>query len=267
MTTNNGFKYIYGHSYAERLAGSPIAEVINGGGGDDIIAGMGGQDQIEGGGGFDTVDYSWCSQGVRVDLDNGANVDNATWQNVFVDSGGFLWNRFLAISGAIGTNYADRINGHNGVNRLDGGGGNDYLDGYAGDDTLIGGSGNDRLIGGSGNDVLIGGTGTDQLDGGVGNDRFVFQSNSDSLASAPDRILNWNVGDVIDLSAVDGNVNASGNQAFSQVSAFTGRAGQAVVSHSGSLTIISLDTNGDKIADFKLEVVGQADAHSGWIVW
>jgi Ca2+-binding RTX toxin-like protein len=267
MATNNGFRYIYGTSKADILKGTSAAEVINGGGGDDIIAGMGGQDQIEGGGGFDTVDYSWCKQGVRVDLDNGANVNNATWQNVFADSGGYLWNRFLAISGVIGTAYNDRINGHNGVNKLDGGAGNDYLDGYAGDDTLIGGSGNDRLIGGLGNDVLIGGTGTDILDGGAGNDRFVFQSSADSPVAASDRILNWNIGDVIDLSAIDASTKSSGNQAFSQVSAFSGKAGQAVVSHEGGLTVISLDTNGDKIADFRLEIVGQADAHSGWIIW
>jgi Ca2+-binding RTX toxin-like protein len=268
MAGNNGFRFIYGTAKNDVIYGTSAAEVINGGKGDDIIdGGVGGQDQIEGGGGFDTISFARWGKGVRLDLDNGANVHLATWQNVFALSGGYQWIRLQAISGAIGTPYADRINGHNGDNKLDGGGGDDYLDGYAGNDTLVGGGGNDRLIGGMGNDILNGGSGSDQMTGGVGNDRFIFSLTSDSPLATPDRITDWNRGDIIDLSGIDAKPNTGGNQAFSLVTAFTGKAGQAVVGHAGSLTIVSLDTNGDKIPDFRLEIVGQADTHSGWIVW
>lgn len=103
---------------------------------------------------------------------------------------------------------------------LIGGSGNDVLLGGAGRDTLLGGAGADILDGGTGNDVLIGGLGRDVLTGGPGADVFRFLSTDDLPAPygrvGPETITDFSraQGDRIDLSAIDADVTAPGNQAF-----------------------------------------------------
>lgn len=107
-----------------------------------------------------------------------------------------------------------------GHDRLVGGSGNDVLLGGAGRDTLVGGAGVDILDGGTGNDVLIGGLGRDVLTGSSGADVFRFLSTDDLPAPqgrvGPETITDFSQaqGDRIDLSAIDADVTAPGNQAF-----------------------------------------------------
>ena len=112
-----------------------------------------------------------------------------------------------------------------------GGGGNDtiignsvgnVLTGNGGNDTLIGNGGSDRLDGGAGNDYLLGGDARDFMTGGSGNDTFVFGPiDKDSQVSAKagkisvDVITDFKSGvDKIDVSAIDANHSAFGNQDF-----------------------------------------------------
>lgn len=97
----------------------------------------------------------------------------------------------------------DKLTGGNGNDHLEGGDGNDKLTGGKGNDRLEGGNGNDTLNGGAGNDVLFGGPGQDTLTGGAGADTFVFET-GDSDVYNPDVITDLAVGDVIDLSAING---------------------------------------------------------------
>ena len=102
----------------------------------------------------------------------------------------------------MGMGEADTLTGGAGDDTLDGGAGDDTLNGDGDADTLSGGAGDDTLDGGAGDDTLTGGAGDDDLSGGlgVGDDTFVF-STADSGDS--DAILDWIVGDKIDLSAFD----------------------------------------------------------------
>jgi hypothetical protein len=104
----------------------------------------------------------------------------------------------------------------------------DSIFGYQGDDKLYGYGGNDTLDGGEGIDLLYGGSGQDSLSGGNGNDVFDYNALSDSPGfeeSNPDGIydsivdFNGNgtaLGDRIDLSTIDANLELPGDQAFTQ---------------------------------------------------
>jgi Ca2+-binding RTX toxin-like protein len=144
-----------------------------------------------------------------------------------------------------GSAFNDQLTGSNGANQLSGGGGND---------TLNGGSGNDHLIGGAGNDILIGGRGQDILTGGAGADTFTFKNFRDSAPGHADQITDFShaQGDHIDLSGIDANAQATGDQAFTYIGdgAFTDVAGQLQYANH----MLEGDTNGDGKADIQIHV-------------
>ena len=113
-----------------------------------------------------------------------------------------------------------------------GGGGEDELLGGIGGDLLKGGVGNDVLIGGRDDDLLLGGAGHDVLTGSQGADTFIFTKLSDSRPDATrDRISDFHSGvDKIDLSVIDAEATAAGNQAFDYIdTAAFSAAGQVMV--------------------------------------
>ncbi len=128
--------------------------------------------------------------------------------------------------------------------------------------TLMGGAGNDTLTGGAGIDRLVGGIGVDTMNGGGGVDTFVFAFGDSSAASGQhDRINGFIAGvDRIDLSGIDA-IAASGAQdlfRFIGTSAFSGAAGELNYSYNSSLgvTVVQGDTNGDRVADFSIDLAG-----------
>ena len=128
--------------------------------------------------------------------------------------------------------------------------------------TLSGGGGNDTLIGGAGGDRLIGGSGVDTLTGGSGADTFVFAF-GDSWASSGqhDKIIDFENGpDHIDLSGIDaiGGTGMLDQFIFFATAGFSGSAGQLNYFYNGALGVTTLqgDTNGDKIADFAIDLTG-----------
>lgn len=132
----------------------------------------------------------------------------------------------------IGSTFADAVDGLGGDDVLRLGLGNDDADGGLGNDTLIGGqendmlagaSGIDWLYGGFGDDTLVGGSGSDRLKGRDGADVFKFNTTGESSFAAFDVILATTGGagfdgagqmggDLIDLSAIDGDSTADGLQ-------------------------------------------------------
>jgi serralysin len=118
------------------------------------------------------------------------------------------------------------------------------------------------LIGGKGRDTLLGG-GTD---GDL--DLFVFSALSDSTVTKAGRdvISDYEDGvDKIDLIPIDA-ISGPGNNAFSFIGtnvAFTGNAGDLRVMQNASGAIIQGDVNGDKKADFAIDVLDPNHA----IVW
>ena len=126
------------------------------------------------------------------------------------------------------------------------GSGNDTLTGNEAGNRLESGAGDDALVGNGGNDILIGGAGADSLTGGAGRDTFRFEANSDSNSLNRDTIADFTKGsDLIDLSAL----NAA---KFVGTALFSGQAGEVRYATFDGGTIVELDSNGDRIADFQV---------------
>ena len=130
---------------------------------------------------------------------------------------------------------------------------------------MFGGGGNDTLRGGAGADELVGGGGADSLNGGAGVDTFRYDATTDSTASKTDLIGDFKVGvDKIDLSRIDANTLAGGDQAFTFIgsNAFSGTgassAGELRTFQNGSYWWIEGDTNGDGTADLVIALTPQA---------
>ena len=223
--------------------------MLRGEAGADELDGSGGNDTMYGGTGHDVFHVGQTGDVVIEYLDQGideviSTIDYALTANVenlrLLDAGG-------AIDGT-GNSLHNTIWGNASTNILSGLGGNDWLAGYGGNNSLWGDSGADTLIGGAGADMLYGGTGT-------GDDWFVFESAADTTDGVlHDHIMDFSsaAGDKIDLSGIDANSIVSGNQAFSYIgaAAFSGTAGQ--LKYVGGF--VQGDINGDRIADFMIEV-------------
>ncbi|MBL8660484.1 MAG: hypothetical protein JNM75_12100 [Rhodospirillales bacterium] len=230
--------------------GNTLANTIVGTQADDTLDGAAGNDTLYGkplGENWDwNEDADTIHGGTGNDLIYGAGGDNDTW-----DGDDLLY----------GDDGNDRIFGSYGDDQMYGGTGADELGGQAGNDTMYGGSGNDKLGGGSGNDwlygegdadVLSGRGDLDHLSGGPGNDIFDYDAVTDSKGAARDVILDFAgagaaAGDRIDLSTIDANTTAGGNQAFKFVgtAAFSG-PGQVRVAASGADTLIQVNTDANK---------------------
>ena len=190
-------------------------------------------------GGNDTLDCSGYSAAQTIDLHPGS----------FSSVGGLVNNIGIALNTVI--------------EKAIGGSGNDTLIANDPGCTLTGGGGNDTLIGGSGNDRLIGGIGVDTLTGGGGADTFVFVFGDSSAASGQhDLITDFTAGiDRIDLSAHrcdQRRPEASTCFNFLGTAAFNGAAGALDYFYNSSLGVTTLqgDTNGDRIADFAIDLTG-----------
>ena len=96
---------------------------------------------------------------------------------------------------------------------------------------------------------------------------FNFANETGKTGATRDRITDFQHGvDDIDLSNIDANGSAAGNTAFTFLAAkgaaFTGVKGQLIWSQinvanpTSDKTIISGDINGDKVADFQIELTG-----------
>jgi len=177
------------------------------------------------------------------------------------DVAGAFKDTITGFENAKGGTLNDFIHGSGVVNTLDGGNDNDFLFGYAGNDTLLGGAGADTLIGGRGKDVLTGGSEADL---------FYFLSIKDSgiTAATRDVIVDFQsgvVGEAIDLSFIDANTEVTGDQAFNFVgtniqTGFSGAAGELHARWTANGQILEGDVNGDKKADFSIEIIDPTHA-------
>ncbi|WP_179380472.1 calcium-binding protein [Jannaschia marina] len=225
-----GNDQMFGHSGADSMFGGTGHDDLFGGGGNDLIAGNHGDDNLTGGGGDDRI-----FGGGGDDTLNGGIGDD-------VMNGGYHDDLLLGRDGS------DLVRGGAGEDRLYGGVGNDVLAGNAGDDSIEGGSGNDRIFGGVGDDVVVGGRGRDELHGGLGSDVFEFRDESHSLHGANrDTILDFESGvDVINLSGLMDELTF--------VEHYTNSAGE--VRYDGDIGRLHIDTDGDGISDFSIDLIG-----------
>ncbi|MGF7148800.1 Ca2+-binding RTX toxin-like protein [Sphingomonas zeicaulis] len=256
-----GIENVIGSAFDDVLTGDAAGNVLTGNAGNDTLLGGLGNDTLSGGAGLDTVSYATATAGVAVSL------LLTTAQN----TGGAGIDTLSSIEHLIGSNQADTLTGNAQANTIVAGAGDDVVDGGSGNDMIEGGNGNDVLKGAGGDDILIGGSGRDTLTGGAGNDRFVYQSTIQSPASAnADRITDFALGDILDLSAVDASSVVAGDQAFVQVAAFTGTAGQLTLAFDAASNTTTLrgDADGNGVADFSILFTGNVAAAvtANWVL-
>ena len=72
--------------------------------------------------------------------------------------------------------------------------------------------------------------------------------------------------DVIDLSAIDADVDTAGDQAFHRVKAFGGHAGEMVLSYAGGVTTVQLDVDGDGQADMAIQLAQNHLTYHGFVL-
>ncbi|MGJ5633957.1 beta strand repeat-containing protein [Nostoc sp. CALU 1950] len=255
------FENAEGSQGGETIIGSSGNNVLNGNGGNDTINGGAGVDSTNGGSGNDRIiDTDF----VTFDVHNGGTgVDTIDYSGVSFGSGVTI-NLATGLTSVLNGNTEtilnfENVEGSQGGETIIGSSGNNVLNGNGGNDTINGGSGNDTINGGSGNDAIVGGSGTDRLTGGLGNDIFDFNSLFDSQPGlARDVITDFAgngifAGDQIDLSTIDANSIAGGNQAFTFIGAGAFSAvGQ--VRYSGG--ILQANTNFDFAAEFEVQLAG-----------
>lgn len=207
------------------------------------------------GNGIDTYDLSNYTTGVTINLNPGASSITSSTQLAYLGNGhyaqGNIFNAYLFNNDA--RSYIDNAIG---------GSGNDSLTGNVIANSLYGGGGSDTLSGGGGNDTLTGGTGVDVLVGGDGADNFVFAAGDSSAASGQhDRISDFAKGtDRIDISGIDAIASTGTLDAFHFIgtSTFDGTAGALNYFYDSArgVTVLQGDTNGDRVADFAIDLTG-----------
>ena len=216
-----------GNDLTNKLVGNSGINTIKGGLGNDTIDGGAGNDKMNGGGGNDK--YVVDSLGDIVTEDANGGKDSVK----------------SSVSFALSSNVENLT-----------------LTGGANIDAT-GNAEKNSITGNSGNNVINGGGGGDVLKGGSGADTFNFDAISDSAESDHDLIKDFqHNGDHIDLSSIDADSGTAGNQSFNFLTtkdaAFTGQAGDLRFVSNGQLTAIEADINGDKVADFVIDLQGKA---------
>jgi serralysin len=189
-------------------------------------------------GGNNTLDCSGYSNNQTIDLHAGS----------FSSVGGLVNNIGISTTTIIQTAI--------------GGSGSDTLTANDLGCTLSGGAGLDTLIGGAAADRLIGGAGRDTMTGNGGVDTFAFASGDSSATSGQhDLITDFTSGDHIDVSAM-------GTFRFLGTGAFDGGTYALDYSYNSSTGITTLfgDINGDKVADFAIDLTGNIALSAGSIV-
>lgn len=271
------------HGHDAILAGDG-ADTLSGGAGDDFLSGEAGRDVLFGGGGNDAMLGGDGADMLYGDAGNDrllAGADNDLVSGGKGDDmvfGGEGNDTFLAEAGdGNDTYYGDDLEGGYGNDTLDmsaitanitanlgtGVGGRGSVESsQTGRDTL---QGVENIITGSGNDDITASRAVNVIDGGDGDDIFRFLSVGDADG---DTIMGFQPGDRIDITGIDANALATGNQSFTLVSDGFSGAGELMISEEvredGTYTILRGNVDDDDEADFEIGVKGShqfTDSH------
>ncbi|HEX8585013.1 MAG TPA: calcium-binding protein [Allosphingosinicella sp.] len=273
-------------SSAQGVYGNALNNLVRlGGGGDLIVMWDGGVDKVEAGGGNDYIFYGAAFTNADAN-DGGEGKDTLALlgnYNIVFDDNDIYSIEQLALyssgNAAAPNNYTFSITSYGTVRP--GSGFQVLAQSLMANETLTfsgvsetnarydirGGRGNDTITTGNGDDMLRGGLGADTLRGGAGRDTFDYYDVAESTQTSRDKILDFQLGEKINLGGIDADGNAAnGDSRFTFIgsAAFSGTAPQLRVYQDTSAAntwIVEGDTNGDHNADFSLVVVTQ-DGHA-----
>jgi Ca2+-binding RTX toxin-like protein len=273
-------------SSAQGVYGNALNNLIRmGGGGDLIVMWDGGVDKVEAGGGNDYIFYGAAFTNADAN-DGGEGKDTlallGTYNIVFDDNDIYSIEQLALYSSgnaAAPNNYTFSITSYGAVapnstfqviaqslmanETLTFSGVAGFQEHY----DIRSGRGNDTITTGDGADTIRGGLGADTLRGGAGRDSFDYYDVAESTPTSRDKILDFQLGEKINLGGIDADGNAAnGDSRFTFIgsAAFSGTAPQLRVYQDTSAAntwIVEGDTNGDHNADFSLIVVTQ-DGHA-----
>ncbi|MEQ1717011.1 MAG: hypothetical protein ABL907_13670 [Hyphomicrobium sp.] len=255
---------ITGDDANDVVSGGLAGDVMHGGGGNDVLKGLLGNDWLFGDAGNDVLHGGLGNDrllgGAGIDTMNGGAGNDAYYLDhageVIIEGGGlgggFDWV-YIPVSVSLAATAGNRS-----VE-------NASLTGVAAAN-LAGNTLNNVLTGNAAHNILTGGLGRDTLSGKAGADTFDFNAPGETgkTAATRDYITDFTSSDVIDLSTIDANGARAelGTFAWRGAAGFTGVAGQLhytlVNSANNALdrTIIEGDLNGDRVADFQIELKG-----------
>ncbi len=243
---------LIGSDHGDFLIGDDSDNLIQGGDGNDfLLRGGAGADTIDGGSGIDEVNYLDSDASVNVNLLLGEGTGGTAEGDVLIN-----------IEDLQGSQFGDVLRGNASAN---------LIDGNSGDDALYGGGGADNLDGDGGADHIEGGAGADRLTGGAGADTFRWLSTADAgtTFNTADLLSDFDrsEGDLLDFSAIDADVTASGNQSFDFIGreAFT-EPGQVRWFAQGDRTFIVLNTDTDGLREMIVEVEGLPTVEADWFI-
>jgi hypothetical protein len=241
----------------DRLFGNGGADYLYGGDGDDVINGGTENDYMDGGTGADRMAGGSGNDVFYID-DAGDTVIEALGQ------GSDIIRSFISISALAANVETLQLQGIADLNGTGNGLANN-LQGNSGANRLEGGAGVDTINGNDGADIIVGGVGSDLLRGGAGADRFSLTQASLAGPIETDTVYDFSTaqGDLLDLSAVDADEAAAGDQAFHLVGAFTHHAGEMTLAFAGATTTLRVDTDGDGLYDYQMKINGDVRLDSG----
>ena len=283
-----GDNWLWGANSAADPPTTAGADTLLGDAGDDLLEIGTGNHRLIGGDGIDTVtlfgNFTGTFGGVTVDLNLQGAVQDTGQGLMFL-------KQVEQLSGSV---HDDTLIGDIAANLLAGRDGDDTLSGGAGRDQLFGDgaiaidapqgtsgpivelrqviagpaspAGADVLFGGGGADFLLGGFGADDQTGGAGADIFVFTTIEDSLPGSTDIVRDFTMHDQVDVKAIDADASTLANEDFHFVAAFTGAAAEAVLQYNRTedRTHLSLDVDGDAVADAKIVFEGFVSTFYDW---
>lgn len=267
------FKKVHGH-----IKNGTVTGTINLGAGDDIFNGGKHAEKVGDNAGTDTYNLgrgndvflavytSSTSSGDGADVVNGGSgVD--IFDAIGLAASGFVSVNLDSIEHFAIDAHSVKLS-NNGLVGIDTVTGFEQVVTGAGDDILYGSQGADNLAAGAGQDNIFGLGGADLLDGGGDDDFFFFTSLKDSGPTVATRDTIGELedpgvagGDRIDLSVIDDALGGGVLHFVGNGIGFDGSDGAiiAVKSVAKDQTIIKLDVDGDKVADFSIALLGQHD--------
>ncbi|MFE0759324.1 M10 family metallopeptidase C-terminal domain-containing protein [Inquilinus sp. NPDC058860] len=217
---------------------------LYGGGGDDdfSVSGLGAGNLIDGGAGSDTFRLAGSGDGAFITLAEGRAA-------VRSEHSGLMYQYDLRdIENLTDTPGNDILVGNDEPNLIETAFGDDLLSGRGGDDEF---RSYDEIEPGSGNDTFVGGLGADRIHTANGVDTIRIDRLVESLPGREDVVMDFSVRDILDVSRIDADQTAPGNQAFAFIgdAAFSGTAGELRYQRQGDGLVVSADADGDREAD------------------